>query len=198
MHICKFSPKFLQNLKTSQSLAWILEGSLFPPQFVLGSQSIPRAGGRREGRINIVREKEFHSPVAFPILSLCHPCLMPQTDEGCRHHRLREALRPCQVQALNLPLELLGLTRVVLSYQTLVTATASQERKQRCLISCACIRWEGELFSLGRGHRLVSPRLVGNKRDQLTALSRLEALECHGQTGAQELREANRNRCSML
>ena len=154
MYTCKFhpTPQILVEFKESQSLAWILEGFLFPTPDSSCALSILRAGERREGRTNVAWEKEFHSSVPFPFFSFGHPCLMSQSDEGSHLDRLREALCPCQLQAVNLPLELLGPIRLVLSYQTPVTATASQERKQRCLISSPCIRQEGELFSL-RGRR---------------------------------------------
>ena len=76
-------PKILAEFKDIPKPSMDFRGIPVPPQFVLGSQGIPRAGGRREGRINIVWEKELPSSVPFPVLSLCHPCLMPQSDEGC-------------------------------------------------------------------------------------------------------------------
>lgn len=116
--------------------------------------------------------RNFAAPSFFPssTSATLAPCL--KMMEGCRNHQLRKAPRPCHLQAFNLPVELLGPTQLLLSYQMLVTATVSQERKQRCLISLPCIQLESELFSLSKGHRLMSPHTVWNKRDQVTVLSR--------------------------
>lgn len=112
-------------------------------------------GGREES--TQFEERNFTALPHFPILNLYHPCPVPDSDGGC-HHRLGEVSCPHQLQTLNLPLELLP-TRSpagTLSYPIGVTGTASQGRKERCLLSLICIQLEGKLLPPNEGQSLES------------------------------------------